>query len=330
MRTATMRLLGHPDHACDIVAEAIVDEYLRRDPESRVRLYVTGGRGVMFVAGDVLSQADFDVSGLIKRTLGSIGVMDEIEPFVSLEQVSPERVAAFRIGAESPITVTGYATVESSDFLPLPVSLARRITKNLHDVRQHDPEWFWLGPDAEVTVIASSMKPSRIMLTVEHGTEPLEQVRQRITQRLQSDAEGLPIEVNPTGARERRGLTHASGRSGVGQAIYGSLLPALHSLSGTDPSSIEKAGAWLARAAAIQAVKKSGAKAVLIQAMYVPGEMRPAIIHARDERGQDVREHISSDALLLSRVMKEWWRPGLNVDAIRWGFAGEVGLPWEG
>src|SRR5690349_18557812 len=105
MRTALKRLPGHPDEACDLVAEAIVDEYMRRDPASRVRVSVSGGRGVMFVAGDVLSQADFDVSALVKRTLGSLGITDDVEPFVSLEPVTSERVAAMHLATEVPFTV---------------------------------------------------------------------------------------------------------------------------------------------------------------------------------------------------------------------------------
>src|SRR5512147_2353597 len=103
MQTATSRLSGHPDHACDLVAEAIVDEYLRRDPTSRVRLSVSGGRGVLFIAGDVCSQADFDVSAIVKRTVGSLGVTDDLEAFVSLEPVPSERVSAFKLSTESPI-----------------------------------------------------------------------------------------------------------------------------------------------------------------------------------------------------------------------------------
>lgn len=328
MRTATVRLPGHPDQACDIVAESIVDEYLRRDPESRLSITVSGGRGVMFVSGDILSQADFDVSALVKRTLGSLGITDEVEPFVSLEPVTAERTAAFHLPSEAAMTVTGYATSETTQLLPETVVLARRLARSLQDARDHDPEWFWLGPDTEVTVIARHHKPTRVIVTAEHGSEPLVSVRERITDRLRSELGDLPIEINPTGARERRGLAHASGASGRSPSVYGSFIPSTASLIGRDPRSVEKAGAWLARQAACQLVR-AGARSVLLQATYVPEEMRPHLLRACDEQGRDISASLSLEQMSLDRVMKEWWRPGMNFEAARWGFAGEFGMPWE-
>ena len=95
MNPARIRLPGHPDAACDMVAEAIVDEYMRRDPDTRIALSVIGGRGALFVAGDVISAADFDVAQIIQRTLGTIGIGTELEPFVSLEPVVGERATLF-------------------------------------------------------------------------------------------------------------------------------------------------------------------------------------------------------------------------------------------
>ena len=138
MRTARIKLPGHPDKACDLVAEAIVDEYLRRDPATRIELSVTGGHGALFISGDVASEADFDVAALVNRTLGSIGVMDEMEPFVSLERVVAEQLPAFASGPELPVIVTGYATSETPERIPSPVLFAKRIAKRLQDLREHD------------------------------------------------------------------------------------------------------------------------------------------------------------------------------------------------
>jgi S-adenosylmethionine synthetase len=328
MRTAITKLPGHPDEACDLVAEAIVDEYLRRDPESRVRLFVSGGRGVMFVAGDILSQADFDVSTLVKRTLGSLGVTDEVEPFVSLEPVTPERVSAFRLPTEMPVTVTGYATNETASFVPRPMELSRRLAKALSTMRENDPDCFWLGPDAEISVMENGSGPMRVSLRVEHGVEPLERIREVISKKLSSVLEGAEIEVNPAGPCERRGLALASGASGRARALYGSGLPMVDIGIGRDPMSVEKAGTWLARAAAIRAVR-AGAKAALVQVTYMPGEMRPASIRIRDERGRDLASSVTPEDFSLERVMKEWWRSGLNVESAQGGVIGNASFPWE-
>lgn len=328
MRSASARLPGHPDLACDLVAESIVDEYLRRDPESRIRVNVAGGRGVIFVSGDILSQADFDVSALVKRTLGMSGFTDEIEPFVSLEPVSPQRTAAFRLPCEAPVTVTGYATSETDMLLPETVTLARRLARLLQDAREQDPEWFWLGPDTEVTVMSEFNKPSRVIVNAEHGLESLEKIRPLITAKLKNELGQVPLEVNPTGVRECRGLAHACGSSGRAPSVYGSFIPEFPSPIGRDPRAVEKAGAWLARAAARSAIKR-GARAAMVQMTYLPEESRPHFLRLRDEQGRDLSASVDPDSLSLDRVIQEWWRPGLNFDAALRGFAGEAGLPWE-
>lgn len=329
MRSARMKLPGHPDHACDLVAEAIVDEYARRDPASRIRVSVAGGRGALFVAGDVRSQADFDVSALVRRTLGSMGVMADMEPFISLEPVGAEQGPLFSGGIELPVTVMGYATHETPELIPATVSLARRIAKRLEDVRQKNDAWFWLGPDAEVVVQADEINPNKVMLHVEHGTHPLSDVRRQCTELIHSIEEQLHVRVNDMGPTEARGLGNAMGASGRDSAVYGDALARMSSMVGMDSFRAEKAGAWLARSAA-RSLVQSGEKAVLVSAVYIPGERLPATIVARDAHGKDLSGLIDREQLSLDRVAKEWSRPNLHLDAARWGFAGEPGLPWEG
>ncbi|MFH1704924.1 MAG: S-adenosylmethionine synthetase N-terminal domain-containing protein [Patescibacteria group bacterium] len=328
MKTASARLSGHPDQACELVAEAIIDEYIRRDPSARVKLAVTGGRGVLFIVGDVLSQADFDVSAVAKRTLGSIGVADDLEVFVSLENVPSERVAAVKLLPESPLTVCGYASAETECGLPLAKDLAKRMAKKLEEKRRHDPEWYWLGPDAEIVVVGDNKKLLRAVVLLEHGDKPLEEVRASAGKELAELEEDLSVEINLAGPVASRGLGKAVGMSGNTPAVYGSFLPHLPNISGRSPLHPEKAGAWLARAAALK-ILRSGMQAVLVQATYFPGETAPRFFSARDEQGKNCSHLITREELDVQRVMSEWWRPNLNFDAARWGFAGEPDLPWE-
>lgn len=327
MRTAMKRLPGHPDEACDLVAEAIVDEYMRRDPASRVRVSVSGGRGVMFVAGDVLSQADFDVSALVKRTLGSLGITDDVEPFVSLEPVPSERVAAMQLATEVPYTVIGYATNETDLFLPTYVALSRRVASELQRLRESDADCFWLGPDADVVAMADAEGKMKVIIRVEHGTEPLEKVRAMLAERLASSLDGATLEVNAAGSCERRGLGSVTGSSNTPRALYGSVLPVMSVGIGHDPRSIEKVGAWLARFAARTAVR-SGADAALVHATYLPGETRPCAFRIRDSRGKDLTSHVPIELMSLDRAA-EWIRPGISSEALGAGVVGALTLPWE-
>jgi len=328
MRSASCRLPGHPDVACDLVAETVVDEYLRRDSESRVRLSVSGGRGALFVSGDVKSSADFDVSAVVLRALGSIGVMSDIEPFISLEPVAPEQSALFHHGSGLPTLVYGYATAESEDFLPTPVSVARRIARRLEDLRTQDETWFWLGADAEIWAYAEASALTRVSLLVEQGTRTLIDTRRSLNQVVNAIAPGVTVEVNLLGSNDVRGLSNVMGASGREQLIYGENLPGVGGCIGVDPRDPRKAGAWLARAAARTLVVR-GAKAVMVQMMFDPGEKIPRRIRARDELGKDRSAECVLGDYSIDRVMSEWWQPGLGIEAARWGFAGATGLPWE-
>ena len=328
MRTARMRLLAHPDKACDLVAESIVDEYLKRDPESRVRVSVAGGRGALFISGDVKSQADFDVAALVRRVLGSIGVMSEIEPFVSLEPVVPDQASSFSMGAESVVTVVGYATNETSEQSPLPLQCARNIAKAIEEKRQTDETWFWLGGDGEIAVTADARQVIRVDAFLEHGTQTMADVRREVEACIRPFTPAAQIVVNAAGHNEVRGIGNMMGASGRESSPYGDLLPHPSRFVGRDIRSPEKAGTWLARAAARQLVLR-GARAAMVTLVYIPGEDQPVMIAARDERGKDICQAIDVETVSLSRVVREWWRPGLNVDAIRWGFVGDKDLPWE-
>ncbi len=328
MRTARMRFLAHPDKACDLVAESIVDEYLKRDIESRVRVSVVGGRGALFVSGDVKSQADFDVAALVRRVLGSLGVMSEVEPFVSLEPVVPDQASAFLLGSETAVTVVGYATNETVEQSPLPLQLARDIAKALEEKRQTDENWFWLGGDGEVAVTADARSAARVDVYAEHGNRTVDEVRTDIESVIRPLTPAAQIIVNAVGQNEIRGIGNMMGASGRESAAYGDMLPYPCRSTGRDIRAPEKAGTWLARAAARQLVAR-GTRAAMVTLLYVPGEDLPVMITARDERGKELSQEIDIQTLSLKRVVREWWRPGLNVDATRWGFVGEKGLPWE-
>ena len=322
MNPARIRLPGHPDAACDMVAEAIVDEYMRRDPDTRIALSVIGGRGALFVAGDVISAADFDVAQIIQRTLGTIGIGTELEPFVSLEPVVGERATLFRNGAEAPVVVIGYATRETEEMIPTSLVLAKTIVKELDLRRRTDEVWFWLGADGEVHV------GERISIRVEHSAKPIEDVRREISALVEKIAPRHDVRVNELGSDEVRGIGNVMGASGRDIHPYGSALPSTPSSIGLDISRAEKAGAWLARAAARNLVTR-GAQAALVRVTYLPGERMPAHLEARDEKGRDLSRELARESLALDRVTHEWRCSNLCADASRWGFAGELDLPWE-
>ncbi|MCR4278914.1 MAG: hypothetical protein NUV81_03375 [bacterium] len=331
MRSANIRLPGHPNAICDLLAEAVVDEYLRRDPSSRIRCRVHGGAGALFVSGNVQSSADYDVSRVLQQKLGDLGVTESQEIFVALEAKGKDARGSHLAFQGGPVSVVGGAFRETPERIPEPVAMARRVAQWLNEKRLSDPDWYWLGPDGEVTVIADRRSPSRIHLEVEHGTQSLDDVRLNIEDGLRSVvARSIPITVNASGPREVRGLESFSGSSGHPPNPYGSVVPGLPDMVGCDPHAPEKAGTWLARHVARNILARGEAKAVLVRALYYPGDARPSLLRICDERGREMGEIEQAREMMdLRIVMRDWWRHQLNVDAMMWSFLGTIGLPWE-
>ncbi|PIR77205.1 MAG: methionine adenosyltransferase, partial [Candidatus Magasanikbacteria bacterium CG10_big_fil_rev_8_21_14_0_10_38_6] len=76
LKTVEIPLAGHPDKLCDRIVDAIVDEYVRRDPNSRVDIQALGGHGMLMIGGTVDSRADFDCAAIVKRVHEKAGYLD--------------------------------------------------------------------------------------------------------------------------------------------------------------------------------------------------------------------------------------------------------------
>src|SRR3989339_1001951 len=127
-------LAGHPDKICDQIADAIVDEYLRRDPEASVDLSVLGSHGMMMIGGEVTSKADFDISELAKRVYKQIGYHDDIEVFVNIEGQTEEMKRAGNLTPTDSVIVNGYATSETREQLPRALVYAHHMARRLDDL----------------------------------------------------------------------------------------------------------------------------------------------------------------------------------------------------
>lgn len=330
MRLARAPLIGEPNNLCDFLTAGIAEEYLRRDPNSRIRCSVSGGRGALFVTGEYVSEADFDISLLVRRLLGTCGVYDDFEIFVSLEPAAGESVGRLRQSCESPILINGYATKETADYLPWPVHLSKKIAGLLDDKRCHDPDWFWLGPSGDVSVICENNQDFEVVINVDHGTQPLEKIRvmlYRMVSELKADS-GTKIKINPLGVRENTGLGLSMGKSGGLYFPYGHSLPAVV-YSGVDWHASEVYGFFLARFLAIQTLKQSSSQAVMLELLFLPGDVLPVVIKARDERGRDLSKIITYGDEFYMQQIRRWQSPNCLLDSLKTRSGLVSSLPWD-
>lgn len=328
MPVARVRGPGHPDQICDLVAAAIVEEYEKRDPASRLHVRVMGGHGALFVAGEVASSADFDVSAVVRRVLGASGVTEETEPFVALEPMAPGW--APEAGAREGVIVTAYATDETKERVPTQMGLSRNVARLLETKRSGDEDWFWVNADYEILVERVEQKYVTVVRVGHTDSKPIAEVRTAIQQLLTEAKIPAPIRINPAGEETKTGLFHRVGSSAqaASQDDVGSLLPHAASGVGLHTRHPLNAGRNLARAVARECLSRELGHAIMVSVSWLPLETRPHQIRIRNERGDDLSKAIDRERFDLKRLPAAYLAPGLLTASLEAGYR-EVELPWE-
>jgi len=297
---------GHPDKVCDQISDAILDEYLRQDPDSRVAVETMVTTGFVAVVGEVTSKASFDKQSqeaLIRKTIKEIGYD---KPELEFDANSCE--VMLRLHAQSPnisqgITPTdekdqgagdqglmfGFATNETEELMPMPIILAHKLTKKLSDVRKTNGLQ-WLRPDgkSQVSVIYEDGKPKEIetiVISTQHAPNVsndeitnalIEKVIKPVCGDLWNDE--IKIHVNPTGKFEIGGPHADAGLTGRkiivdtygGQGRHGG-----GAFSGKDPSKVDRSACYMCRYIAKNIVASGIAEKCEIQVAYAIGVAEP-------------------------------------------------------
>ncbi len=297
---------GHPDKVCDQISDAILDEYLRQDPDSRVAVETMATTGFVAVAGEVTSKAKFNEKAqdeLVRKVIREIGY-DKPE----LEFDANTCEIMLRLHAQSPdisqgITATddkdqgagdqglmfGYATNETEELMPMPIILAHKLTKKLSDVRK-SKELPWVRPDgkSQVSVQYEDGKPKKIetiVLSTQHAPNVsnseitnalIEKVIKPVCGSLWNDK--IKIHVNPTGKFEiggPHGDTGLTGRKIIVDTYGGQGRHGGGAFSGKDPSKVDRSACYMCRYIAKNIVAAGLADKCEVQVAYAIGVAYP-------------------------------------------------------
>ncbi|HTH21873.1 MAG TPA: methionine adenosyltransferase, partial [Nitrososphaeraceae archaeon] len=190
---------GHPDKMCDQISDSILDELLYQDQNSRVAVEAMITTGLVFVAGEVTSNASIDIQQIVRDTLIGIGYDGQRYGFdggtcavlTSVHEQSPDISMGVDGGLEKEQgagdqgLMFGYATNETAELMPLPITMAHKLSSRLAKVRK-EKELDWIGPDgkSQVSVIYEDSKPKKldtVLVSTQHTSDiSIEEVREEV------------------------------------------------------------------------------------------------------------------------------------------------------
>jgi len=300
---------GHPDKICDQVSDAILDECLKQDPNSRVAVECLTKTGVVIVAGELTTEAYVNIPKVVRETLRKIGYTktsygidyETCAVLVHIEEQSPDIAQGVEEGkgefkeqgAGDQGMMFGYASNETENYMPLPIDMAHKLTMKLAEVRKNG-ELPYLGPDgkAQVTVEYNDGKPEHITAVVvsnqhEDGishdkieNDIIEKVIKPVCGKMLSpDAK---FYVNPTGKFIFGGPFADAGLTGRKIIVdtYGGM--GRHgggAFSGKDPSKVDRSAAYAARYIAKNIVAAGLADKCEVQLAYAIGVAEPVSVN---------------------------------------------------
>ena len=295
---------GHPDKVADQIADAILDELLKHDPESRVACEVTCTTDQVHVFGEITTKAEIDYEKTVRDTIRKIGYTEKGQGFdcdscrviIDLDRQSPDismGVTSQDIeeqGAGDQGIMFGYACRQTASLMPLPIELAHKLARRLQQVRE-DGTLPYLLPDgkSQVTVEYEDRKPVRIdavVISSQHQADvSMEQLRYDICRQVIDEI--LPQEmmddktriyINPTGRFVIGGPAGDSGLTGrklIVDSYGGYCRHGGGAISGKDASKVDRTGAYIARYLAKNIVAAGLADECEVQLSYAIGVARP-------------------------------------------------------
>ena len=310
---------GHPDKLCDAVSDAILDACIQQDPMSRVACETASCTGFVLVTGEITTKAQLDIPSIVRKTVNEIGYNDAKTGFdghtcavmVALDQQSPDIAMGVdkaleakenkmsdeqleAIGAGDQGMMFGYATNETPELMPYPISLAHKLALQLTKVRK-DGTLKYLRPDGKTQVSVEydeNGKPKRleaVVLSTQHDEDVTqEQVHEDIKKYVFDPI--LPIElvdaetkffINPTG-RFVIGGPHGdaglTGRKIIVDTYGGYARHGGGAFSGKDCTKVDRSAAYAARYVAKNIVAAGLAEKCEIQLSYAIGVAQPTSI----------------------------------------------------
>ena len=309
---------GHPDKICDQISDAILDAILEKDPNGHVACECTATTGVVYVMGEISTTCYVDIPRIVRGVLKDIGYdrakygmdCDTCAVLTSIDEQSPDiamgvnesleareggEAAELENGAGDQGMMFGYATNETPELMPLPISLAQKMAKRLADVR-HSGLLPYLRPDGKTQVTIEYDEENRpvrvdtVVVSTQHAPEAtLEQIRADMIEHViepiipaELNKGDIKYYVNPTGrfvVGGPQGDSGLTGRKIIVDTYGGSAPHGGGAFSGKDPTKVDRSAAYAARWVAKNIVAAGLADRCQVQLAYAIGVATPVSVN---------------------------------------------------
>ncbi len=363
---------GHPDKLCDFISDSVLDAYFAKDPYARVACETVAGKGQILVTGEITSDAEVDIEAIVRNAIKEVG-FDNAETDIdyktckvllniskqspdialgvdqSLEQKSGSKEESEGAGDQG--MMFGFATDETEDYMPMPISLAHKLARRLTEVRK-EKIIDYIRPDGKVQVTVEYEKdiPKRIdtiVVSTQHNADvDLEVLKQDIKEYVIKPI--VPEElldketkyyINPTGRFVIGGPLGDSGLTGrkiIVDTYGGYSRHGGGAFSGKDPTKVDRSAAYMARFIAKNIVANGFAKKCEIQLSYAIGIAQPISIYVdtfgtgKISDGEIVKKIRETFKLTPRGIINslELRRP-IYTQTTNYGHFGKANLPWE-
>ena len=351
---------GHPDKIADQIADALLDEFLKKDPYSKVSLEILVTTGLVMVGGELSTDGFVDIPRVVRGVVKDIGYTkpelgfdaDTCAVITSLDEQSPEiALGVSREGAGDTAIVVGYAVREADSLMPWPITVAHRITRKASELRKTG-RYPFLRPDGKVLVSMAyeDGRPQHIRdivvylhhdpeVSVQELTELVveEIVKREIPPELMG--EETKVQVNPSGRFVIGGPVADTGLTGrkIVSDAYGDIgFSGGSAFSGKDPTKTDRSGSYMARMIAKHVVAADLADRCVVQIGYAFGLTEPIAFDIETFGTEKIPKERIEEAVrrifpLRPAEIIEFLnlRKPLYRQTAAYGHFGREGFPWE-
>ena len=312
---------GHPDKIADQISDAVLDAVMAEDPEGRVACETLVTTGLAFIAGEITTNIYVEFPALVRDTIRQIGytrakfgfdnetcaVISSIDP-----QSSDIAQGVDTGGAGDQGLMFGFACDETGVLMPLPITLAHRLTMRLTEARRSD-ELEWLRPDgkSQVSVEYEGARPLRVdavVISCQHAEsvdlkELRSEVRERIIEQVipaEMIDDDTKFHINPTGrfvVGGPQGDCGLTGRKIIVDTYGGVGSHGGGAFSGKDPTKVDRSASYMARHVAKNIVAAGLARRVEVQLAYAIGVIDPVSVMVDSFGTGEIPDHLLTAAV---------------------------------